>query len=123
MALLYAAHWLARMRTLSGVVLASVVLLAFYGYGLPQYFVLPTTLLIYFLVFKVPERQPDDYAGLVAAVAAYLIFLNGFQAWYFVFERSSQVRAFVGLPCFLVAALVIWRLVIFERRSIAKLNS
>src|SRR5262249_5676265 len=116
MALLYAFHLFGKMRALTGAVLGSIGLLAFYNYGTPQYFICPTTLLIYFLAMEIPKRELSN-PGLIAAAASYFAVLNGFEAWYYVTDGSftyPQVRAFVGLPCFLTTIFLMWQIVLHE---------
>jgi hypothetical protein len=117
MALLYAFHLFAKMRALTGVVLGSIGLLAFYSYGTPQYFICPTTLLIYFLAMEISKRDLFD-PRLIGAAASYFVVLNAFEAWYYVTDGSwthPQVRAFVGLPCFVTAIFLMWQIVLHER--------
>jgi hypothetical protein len=118
MTLLYAFHLFGKMRALTGVVLGSIGLFAFYKYGTPQYFICPATLLIYFLAMEIPKRDLSD-PGLIAAAASYFAVLNGFEAWYYVTDGSfthPQVRAFVGLPCFVTTIFLMWQIVLHEQR-------
>jgi hypothetical protein len=120
MALLYTFHLFGKMRALTGVVLGSIGLLAFHKYGVPQYFICPITLLIYFLAMEIPKRDLSD-RGLIAAAASYFAVLNVFEAWYYVSDGSRthlQVRAFVGLPCFVTAIFLMWRIILHERRGV-----
>jgi hypothetical protein len=140
MALLYVFHFFGKMRALTGAVLASVILLAFYG-GTPQYFICPTTLLIYFLAIVTPKLDFSD-PHLITAAMSYFAVLNGFEVWYYLTNGGSaayatttahyailpkwvfeypQVGALVGLPCFVTAIFLVWQIVLYEHLSLRSL--
>jgi hypothetical protein len=110
MATAYACHVYREMRALTGALIASIVVLAFYKVGNPQYFILPSVLVIYLLAVRAHQGAEKD-CGLLVAAGAYLLVLNGFELWYAVTHshRFPQVRAAIGLPCFLASLLLAWR--------------
>ena len=135
MALLYAFHLFGKMRALTGAVLASVILFAFFG-GNPQYFICPTMLLIYFLAIVTPKRDFSD-PRLITAAMSYFAVLNGFEVWYYLTNNGTttahyailpnwvfshqQVTALVGLPCFVTAIFLVWQIVLYEHLSLRSL--
>jgi hypothetical protein len=113
MALLYALHFFGKMRALPGTVVAMLGLLAFYKVGNPQYFLCSASLLIYFLTVDRDRGTLQD-RRLLCAAGSYLVVLNVFQVWYQVSGgsvRYPEVRAFVGLPAF-VTAIVLMGLIL-----------
>jgi len=135
MALLYAFHLFGKMRALTGAVLASVILFAFFG-GNPQYFICPTMLLIYFLAIVTPKRDFSD-PRLITAAMSYFAVLNGFLVWYYLTNNGTttahyailpnwvfshqQVNALLGLPCFVTAIFLVWQIVLYEHLSLRSL--
>jgi hypothetical protein len=121
MAGLYAFHFLGGLRALAGTLTASIVLLVLYKVGNPQYFILPVTLSIYFLAVQTQRNNGPDRPLMIAAVA-YLLILNSFELWYAMTNQSygyPQVRATIGLPCFVAGVFLAWRVIVHERRSCA----
>ena len=54
---------------------------------------------------------------LIGAASSYFAVLNAFEAWFYVTDGSTthlQVRAFVGLPCFMTSMFVMWQIVLHE---------
>jgi hypothetical protein len=119
MALIYALHFFGKLRALPGTVVAILGLLAFYKVGNPQYFLCPASLLIYFLTV---DRDRGTLADrrLLGAAGAYLVVLNVFQIWYQISGgsvRYPEVRAFVGLPAFVTAIVLMWLILSRELRE------
>jgi hypothetical protein len=119
MALLYALHFFGKLRALPGTVVAMLGLLAFYKVGNPQYFLCSASLLIYFLTVDRDRGTLED-GRLLGATGAYLLVLNVFQVWYQVSGgsvRYPEVRAFVGLPAFVTAIVLMWLILSRELRE------
>jgi hypothetical protein len=119
MALLYALHFFGKMRARPGTVVAMLGLLAVYKVGNPQYFLCSASLLIYYLTV---DRDRGTLADrrLLGAAGAYLLVLNLFQVWYQVSGgsvRFPEVRAFVGLPAFITAIVLMWLILSRELRE------
>jgi hypothetical protein len=119
MALIYALHFFGKLRALPGTVVAILGLLAFYKVGNPQYFLCAASLLIYFLTV---DRDRGTLADrrLLGAAGAYLVVLNVFQIWYQISGgsvRYPEVRAFVGLPAFVTAIVLMWLILSRELRE------
>jgi hypothetical protein len=119
MAVFYLVQFVRRMPAVAGTAIAMIGLLAFYKVGNPQYFHCPAVLLIYFLASPTGRSGVLD-GGLLAAAAGYLAVLSIFEAWYLAFNTyavHAHVSAFIGLPCFLTSAALLWRLMLHERAT------
>ena len=119
MATLYAFHFLTKERALTGTLAASIILLILYKAGNPQYFILPTTLLIYSVAAQARHNDGLD-CRLIIAAACYLLILNGFELWYWMTGGSfkfPEVRAAIGLHCFIAGVFLAWRVLVQEGRQ------
>src|SRR5713226_3439772 len=76
------------------------------------------TLSIYFLAVQTHHDGSSDRRLIIAALA-YLLILNGLELWYAMTYGYPQVRATIGLPCFIAGVLLAWHVIVHERHNCA----